>query len=109
MNSRGASRMTRRGLLKTGASVALGGVLGSRAAASASAGKPNVYQALGGKQVINATGTVTFLGGSLMPPEVDAAWADASKHFVNLLEHPDKIGEKIANLIGMKTALVTTG
>src|SRR5262249_47943547 len=69
----------------------------------------SVYQALCVKHVINATGTVTMLGGSLMPPEVVAAWADAAKHFVNLLELQDKVGERIARLVGVEAALVTTG
>jgi L-seryl-tRNA(Ser) seleniumtransferase len=101
--------MTRRGMLKTGASVALGGVVGSGTAASAETIKPSVYEDLGIKHVINATGTVTILGGSVMPPEVVAAWVDASKHFVNLLELHNKVGEKIASLIGVEAALVTTG
>ena len=42
----------------------------------------NVYDALGVVRVINAQGTFTSLGGSVMPPEVVAAWAEASKHFV---------------------------
>src|SRR5262249_39653216 len=69
----------------------------------------SVYQALCVKHVINATGTVTNLGGSLMPPEVVAAWADAAKHFVSLLKLQDKVGEKIAKLIGVEAAMVTTG
>ena len=37
--------------------------------------RAQLYEALGVKHVINATGTVTILGGSLMPPEVVAgAW-----------------------------------
>src|SRR5262249_54843189 len=71
--------------------------------------KADVYQALGVKHVINATGTVTILGGSLMPPEVAAAWVEASKHFVNLLELHDRVGERIAKLVGVEAALVTTG
>src|SRR5439155_5700906 len=63
----------------------------------------------GVKRVINATGTVTALGGSLMPPEVVAAWAEASKHFVDLLELQDRVGERIAHLVGAEAALVTTG
>src|SRR5207302_6987667 len=49
------------------------------------------------------------LGGSVMPPEVVAAWADASRHFVNLLDLQDKVGERIATLVGVEAALVTTG
>jgi L-seryl-tRNA(Ser) seleniumtransferase len=106
-----AGRVTRRGLLKTGAGLALGGVLLPDDAASAApgAGKASVYEALGVKHVINATGTVTILGGSLMPPEVIAAWTDAARHFVNLLDLQDKVGERIATLIGVEAALVTTG
>src|SRR5439155_26155748 len=69
----------------------------------------SVYEALGLRHVINATGTVTNLGGSLMPPEVVAAWAEASRHFVNLLELQDRVGARIAKLVGVEAALVTTG
>jgi L-seryl-tRNA(Ser) seleniumtransferase len=106
-----AGQVTRRGLLKTGAGLALGGALVPDGPASAEprARQASVYEALGVKHVINATGTVTNLGGSLMPPEVVAAWVDASKHFVNLLDLQDRVGERIAKLIGVEAALVTTG
>lgn len=106
-----AGNMTRRGLITAGASAALGGALGSpeSPAAEQNPAKGSVYEALGVKHVINATGTVTFLGGSLMPPEVVAAWVDASKHFVNLIELEAKVGEKIASLLKVEAATVTTG
>ena len=85
-------KMTRRGLLKAGAGLALGGVLTEMAPAAPAAIRPSVYEALGVKHVINATGTVTNLGGSLMPPEVAAAWVEASRHFVNLLDLQAKVG-----------------
>jgi D-glucosaminate-6-phosphate ammonia-lyase len=110
--SEGTGKMTRRRMLKGGAGLALGGVLvsgGKGDAAPPEAGKTSVYEALGVKHVINATGTVTILGGSLMPPEVVAAWVDASRHFVNLLDLHDRVGERIAKLIGVEAALVTTG
>jgi L-seryl-tRNA(Ser) seleniumtransferase len=44
-----------------------------------------------------------------MPPEVVAAWVDASRHFVNLLDLQDKVGARIARLIGVEAAMVTTG
>src|SRR5262245_42922860 len=84
-------KITRRGLLQTGAGLAVTGALGGVAGAAANV-KPSVYEALGLRHVINATGTVTVLGGSIMPPEVAAAWADASRHFVNLLELQDRVG-----------------
>ncbi len=103
--------MTRRRALKAGAGLALGGALtpGQADASSPPAVRPDVYEALGVKHVINATGTVTFLGGSLMPPEVVAAWISASRHFVNLIDLQDKVGERIAKLVGVEAALVTTG
>jgi L-seryl-tRNA(Ser) seleniumtransferase len=106
-----AGRLTRRGLLQTGAGLALGSVLGPADAAEGGPkpAKPSVYEAIGVKHVINATGTVTVLGGSLMPPEVVAAWADAAEHFVNLLELQERVGERIAKLVGVEAALVTTG
>jgi L-seryl-tRNA(Ser) seleniumtransferase len=59
--------------------------------------------------VINAAGTLTVLGGSLMPPEVAEAWADAARHFVDLPDLQNKVGARIAELIGVEAALVTTG
>src|SRR5437588_2009019 len=102
-------KITRRGLLQAGAWLALGGALAEPAASAATVTRPTVYEALGLKPVINAVGTVTMLGGSLMPPEVVAAWVDASRHFVNLNDLQNKVGERIAQLIGVEAALVTTG
>jgi L-seryl-tRNA(Ser) seleniumtransferase len=101
--------MTRRSLFRAGCGVALGGALTEAAPAVPAAPARSVYEAIGVRHVINATGTVTNLGGSLMPPEVVAAWVDASRHFVNLLDLHDKVGRKIAELIGVEAALVTTG
>ena len=102
------ARISRRALLKTGAALALPAVLGPTVEAAQPA-RQSVYEALGLKHVINATGTVTNLGGSIMPPEVVAAWTDAARHFVNLVELQDRVGERIAKLIGVEAALVTTG
>ena len=102
------ARISRRALLKTGAALALPAVLGPTVEAAQPA-RQSVYEALGLKHVINATGTVTNLGGSIMPPEVVAAWTDAVRHFVNLVELQDRVGERIAKLIGVEAALVTTG
>ena len=37
------------------------------------------------------------------------AWAEASRHFVDLPELQDRSGERIAKLVGAEAALVTTG
>jgi L-seryl-tRNA(Ser) seleniumtransferase len=105
-------RVTRRTVLKTGAGSALGGVI-----APPVWGKElpietetrNVYELLGVKSLINAAGTITTLGGSIMPAEVVAAWTAASQSFVDLVELQDRVGEKIADLLGVEGALVTTG
>jgi L-seryl-tRNA(Ser) seleniumtransferase len=44
-----------------------------------------------------------------MPPEVVAAWAEASRHFVDLADLQDKVGARIAKLLGIEAAMVTTG
>jgi D-glucosaminate-6-phosphate ammonia-lyase len=79
------------------------------ATAVGSAAEPSVYETLGVRTVINAAGTLTNLGGSLMPPEVLAALASAAQHFVDMEELQDGIGQRIATLIGVEAALVTTG
>ena len=99
--------ITRRDILQAGAGLAAAGVLGETAVAAEPA--KNVYEALGVTRVINAQGTFTALGGSVMPPEVVAAWAEASKSFVDLVELHDKASAKIAQLLGVEAALVTTG
>jgi len=103
------SGTSRRDLLQAGAGLALAGMLPEAAPAAQAPARPSVYQALGLKHIINATGTVTNLGGSVMPADVVAAWVDASRHFVNLLDLQDKVGERIAKLIGVEAAMVTTG
>ncbi len=70
---------------------------------------PDVYQTLGIGTIINAAGTITTLGGSLMPPEILAAWLAAAQSFVSLIELQDRVGEKIAQRLGVEAALVTTG
>ena len=44
------------------------------------------------EQVINGVGTVTVLGGSIMPSEVVEAMGEASKHFIQLPELQRKVG-----------------
>src|SRR5262249_15065416 len=99
-----ADEVTRRGVLKTGASLALGSVVGCPESTSAgpSSAPKSVYEVIGVQHVVNATGTVTALGGSLMPPEVIAAWSDAAKHFVDYFDLQDKVGAQIAKLIGVE-------
>lgn len=103
---------TRRNVLQAGAGLAATGAIASDShAESCLLREPrhSVYETLGVKPVINAIGTVTVLGGSVMPPEVVAAWSEASKHFVDLVELHDKAGARIAKLLGAEAACITTG
>jgi L-seryl-tRNA(Ser) seleniumtransferase len=70
---------------------------------------PRVYERLGVKTLINAQGTYTTLGGSIMPPEVSAAMTEAAGWFVSIPELQEKAGARIAALIGVPAALVTAG
>jgi D-glucosaminate-6-phosphate ammonia-lyase len=111
MSQSDGRNVTRRDVLQVGAGLAAGSVINTDRAASTSpaGGIPSPYEVIGVKHVINATGTVTVLGGSVMPPEVVAAWVEASRHFVDLLELHDKVGGKIARVLDVEAALVTTG
>ena len=69
----------------------------------------DVYRELGLRPLINAAGTYTMLGGSLMRPEVVEARQAAAGQFVNILELHEAVGQRIAALIGCPAALVTSG
>src|SRR5437763_13869169 len=69
----------------------------------------SIYSRLGVKTLINAQGTVTVVGGSLMPPEVVQAMAEAAGWFVSSPELQDKVGARIAGLLGVPAAMVTAG
>ena len=68
-----------------------------------------VYTRLGLRPIVNASGTYTHLGGSLMPPEVLEAMNDAARHYVTIRDLTKATGEQIARLTGVPGALVTTG
>ena len=103
------SKPTRRRVLQAGAGLGLAASGAVAPGAEPPVKRSGVYEVLGMKPVINAVGTVTNLGGSVMPPEVVAVWAEASQHFVDLGELQDKVGARIAKLLGVEAALVTTG
>jgi L-seryl-tRNA(Ser) seleniumtransferase len=101
----------RRGFLQALAGLpGVGAILGWLApAAEAAAPARDVYRELGVRPLINAAGTYTTLGGSLMPREVVAAIESAAGQFVNLLELHEAVGRRIAALVGCEAALVTCG
>lgn len=68
-----------------------------------------IYTRVGVQPVINGMGTVTMLGGSLMPPEVIRAMNEAAHHFIPLADLQKKVGARIADLLHVPAALVTCG
>lgn len=68
-----------------------------------------VYADLGVRPLINAWGTVTVVGGSLMDPRVLDAMREASTAFVDLPALQRHAGERIAKLLGVDAACVTSG
>jgi L-seryl-tRNA(Ser) seleniumtransferase len=69
----------------------------------------SIYDELGVRPVINASATLTRLGGSIMPHEVLEAMLEASKHFVNLDELQIAVSAKLAGLTQNEAAYVATG
>lgn len=68
-----------------------------------------IYEELGAKRLINAWGTVTILGGSVMPRPVVDAMVEAAESFVVLRDLQDRAGARIAELVGVEAALVSSG
>lgn len=69
----------------------------------------DIYDELGVDTIVNAAGTLTSLGGSLMLPEVIDAMVAASRSFVNLSELHLAAGRRIAELVGVEAAHVCAG
>lgn len=77
--------------------------------ASGATSSPNIYSRLGIRPIINCRGTHTVLGASKIWPEIHEAMAQASREYVMLEELHDKVGARLAELIGTEAAMVTTG
>ncbi len=72
----------------------------------------NVYEELGVTPLINAQGTMTMLGGSLMRPEVESVMAMAGRHFVSIPELEVAAGKHIVKMLNLPqgySAIVTSG
>src|SRR5687768_12261353 len=68
-----------------------------------------LYDELGLKPVINASATLTRLGGSRMPREVLDAMNAAAESFVDLNQLQERVGAKIAELTGNEACYVASG
>jgi L-seryl-tRNA(Ser) seleniumtransferase len=73
--------------------------------------RPNesVYQRLGLRTIVNASGPSTRLTGGIMRPEVAEAMAEASQWCVDLAELQGRASEIIAEATGAEAAYVTAG
>jgi len=70
---------------------------------------PAIYQRLGVRPIIHASGTTTRYGGSLLRPEALEAMREASHALVNIDELNDAAGAAIARMLGAQAAFVTAG
>ncbi len=68
-----------------------------------------VYESLGLTPVINATGTVTRLGGAPMPPTVLDAYRDAADEWVPLDRLQAAACKMISQVTGAEAGIVTAG
>jgi uncharacterized pyridoxal phosphate-dependent enzyme len=99
--------LSRRQLLRTGLAAPLLAVQSK--AAKAALPRDSIYGRLGVRTYINAYGTLTTLGGTLMLPEVKRAMEEASQHFVQIHDLQAKVGQRLAELTGAEAAIVTAG
>ena len=67
------------------------------------------FAELGVTKVINANVTMTFLSGSLMQPEVLEAINSTAHDFADMFDLQDKVGAKIAEMLKVEAAMVTSG
>ena len=91
------------------------GLMGKAAAIGEATASPSkeserdLFQELGVTKVINASVTMTFLSGSLMLPEVLEAINSTAHDFADMYELQDKVGAKIAEMLHVESAMVTSG
>lgn len=69
----------------------------------------SIYTDLGLKKIINASGKMTALGGSILDSRISDYMGEAASEFVEMEELIDKAGEIIANYIGAEDVCITIG
>lgn len=99
----------RRDFLRYVAGVPLLGGLQPAGAVSAAPASRNFLKELGVPPIINGAGVYTMFTGSLMHPEVVAAYQSMSTTFVRIDELHDRVGERIAQMLGAEAAMVSSG
>lgn len=100
-------RLNRRGLLLSPLAAAL--LPRATYAAQLAAAHGEIYRQLGIRPLINAAGTYTTLTGSLLLPQARDAMSEASRCFVPLIDLQAAGGARIARLLDVPAAMVTSG
>ena len=67
-----------------------------------------IYEELGVRPLINAAGTVTNYGGSVMDPEIFEVMSAANREFCRLEDLHPAVGRRIAGLLDVEAAYVTS-
>ena len=69
----------------------------------------NIYDELDVKPVVNAIGPRTLLGGNTPSPAVRARMDEAEEYYADMAELSAGAGKKIAQMLGIEAAIVTSG
>src|SRR5690606_26561949 len=69
----------------------------------------SIYDPLGVRPLINASGTVTIVGATRVLPEVQKAMDDATREYVHIFELMDGVGRRLAELTGAESGCITAG
>ncbi len=111
--------ITRRDLLKSSSLLALSGVVPARAISDevfwSEAGShnldvgPSIYESIGVRPIINCKGTFTIISGSQSLPEVKKAMEEASRHYVQMDELMEGVGQRLAEITKAEWGIVTAG
>src|SRR5437870_7733021 len=106
--------LNRRDVFRAGAFVGAAGLLAPGSARAAArlpnrGAGPEVYSRFGVRPFINCTSTYTINGGSAMLPGVIEAMNDASYYPVNFDELMEGAGKRIAELLQVESAMVSSG
>ena len=70
---------------------------------------PTIFEHLGVRPAINGCGVYTDLGGSRLSPRVWLAMEEVNRSFVDLPVLLDQAGQRIADLLGAESGIVTPG
>lgn len=108
-----STKMSRRGLFRSGAALAAAGVSASVPqkvlAAPALELGGNLYQSIGVTPLVNCRGTYTIISGSQTLPEVKRTMEEASHSYVHMDELMDAVGQRLADLTKAEWGIVTAG